>query len=71
MPQPIILSTWSFGMAANRAAWPNLSVGGPALDAVEAAARVPELPWMVMLGWQILIMMQLESDAATVATTSS
>jgi isoaspartyl peptidase/L-asparaginase-like protein (Ntn-hydrolase superfamily) len=43
MPQPIILSTWSFGMPANRAAWPSLSVGGSAIDAVEAAARVPEL----------------------------
>src|ERR1041385_2892258 len=38
MPQnPIILSTWSFGTIANRAAWPILQAGGSALDAVEAA----------------------------------
>jgi len=37
MPDPIILSTWSFGKDANAAAWPALSAGGSALDAVEAA----------------------------------
>ena len=37
MPDPIILSTWSFGKQANAAAWPALSAGGSALDAVEAA----------------------------------
>jgi isoaspartyl peptidase/L-asparaginase-like protein (Ntn-hydrolase superfamily) len=37
MPEPIILSTWSFGKDANAAAWPALSSGGSSLDAVEAA----------------------------------
>jgi isoaspartyl peptidase/L-asparaginase-like protein (Ntn-hydrolase superfamily) len=37
MPDPIILSTWSFGKQANAAAWPALIAGGSALDAVEAA----------------------------------
>src|SRR5688572_19776160 len=37
MPEPIILSTWSFGKDANAAAWPALAAGGSALDAVEAA----------------------------------
>ena len=37
MPEPIILSTWSFGKAANAAAWPALVAGGSSLDAVEAA----------------------------------
>jgi isoaspartyl peptidase/L-asparaginase-like protein (Ntn-hydrolase superfamily) len=37
MPEPIILSTWSFGKDANAAAWPALSAGGSSLDAVEAA----------------------------------
>src|SRR5688572_24539453 len=37
MPEPIILSTWSFGKAANAAAWPALGAGGSSLDAVEAA----------------------------------
>ena len=40
--RPIILSTWSFGIPANEAAWKILSQNGKSLDAVEAAARVPE-----------------------------
>jgi N4-(beta-N-acetylglucosaminyl)-L-asparaginase len=40
--KPIILSTWNFGLQANVAAWKVLSANGRALDAVEAAARVPE-----------------------------
>lgn len=40
--KPIILSTWNFGIQANEAAWKILSANGRALDAVEAAARVPE-----------------------------
>ena len=40
--QPIVLSTWNFGMQANVEAWKILSAGGRALDAVEAGARVPE-----------------------------
>lgn len=39
-PTPILLSTWSFGQAANRAGWPMMSVS--ALDAVEAACRDAE-----------------------------
>jgi isoaspartyl peptidase/L-asparaginase-like protein (Ntn-hydrolase superfamily) len=42
MSLPILLSTWSFGQAANASAWPALSSGGSALDAVEAAARHAE-----------------------------
>jgi N4-(beta-N-acetylglucosaminyl)-L-asparaginase len=37
-----VVSTWGFGVAANRAAWRVLEPGGRALDAVEAGARVPE-----------------------------
>ena len=33
---PLVISTWSFGMAANAVAWEVLSAGGAALDAVEA-----------------------------------
>lgn len=40
--KPIILSTWNFGLQANEAAWKVLAANGRALDAVEAAARVPE-----------------------------
>ncbi len=40
--KPIVLSTWNFGIQANEEAWKILSVGGKALDAVEAGARVPE-----------------------------
>src|SRR5688572_739636 len=39
---PIILSTWDFGIQANAEAWKILGVNGKALDAVEAAAKVPE-----------------------------
>lgn len=42
MPQPLILSTWSFGVIANAAGWPVLAGGGDALDAVEAAAVAVE-----------------------------
>jgi len=40
--RPVALSTWSHGQSANEAAWPILSQGGRALDAVEAGVRVPE-----------------------------
>jgi N4-(beta-N-acetylglucosaminyl)-L-asparaginase len=36
---PRIVSTWDFGIGANRAAWRVLASGGAALDAVEAGAR--------------------------------
>tara|TARA_R110000737_G_scaffold182215_1_gene205544 strand:- start:6503 stop:7492 length:990 start_codon:yes stop_codon:yes gene_type:complete len=39
---PIVLSTWSHGIDANKGAWEVLSKGGNALDAVEKAARVTE-----------------------------
>lgn len=40
--QPIVISTWDFGIAANQEAWKILSKGGKAIDAVEAGVRVPE-----------------------------
>jgi N4-(beta-N-acetylglucosaminyl)-L-asparaginase len=39
---PIVLSTWDFGIAANKEAWKTLSKGGRALDAVEAGVKIPE-----------------------------
>jgi N4-(beta-N-acetylglucosaminyl)-L-asparaginase len=39
---PLVVSTWDFGVPANKAAWAVLSAGGRAIDAVEAGARVPE-----------------------------
>ncbi len=39
---PIVISTWNFGLQANEEAWKILAKGGKALDAVEAGARVPE-----------------------------
>jgi L-asparaginase/N4-(beta-N-acetylglucosaminyl)-L-asparaginase len=39
---PVVLSTWQHGRPANDAAWAVLSDDGPALDAVEAGARVAE-----------------------------
>jgi N4-(beta-N-acetylglucosaminyl)-L-asparaginase len=40
--KPLVVSTWDFGVPANRAAWSVLQQGGRALDAVEAGARVVE-----------------------------
>nr|WP_028297098.1 N(4)-(beta-N-acetylglucosaminyl)-L-asparaginase [Olivibacter sitiensis] len=40
--QPIVISTWDFGVAANQAAWEILGKGGKSLDAVEAGVKVPE-----------------------------
>jgi hypothetical protein len=34
------------------------------------AASVPELPWMVMLGWYLMVMMHMESASAVVVTTT-
>jgi N4-(beta-N-acetylglucosaminyl)-L-asparaginase len=42
VPQPLVLSTWSFGPVANAAALPILSGGGAALDAVVAGATAVE-----------------------------
>src|SRR5665213_3001216 len=42
MKLPCVISTWPFGVAANRAAWTVLSRGGRALDAVETGVMVPE-----------------------------
>jgi N4-(beta-N-acetylglucosaminyl)-L-asparaginase len=40
--EPIVISTWDFGKAANAEAWKILQKGGRALDAVEAGVKVPE-----------------------------
>src|SRR5689334_18542523 len=39
---PIVISTWDAGIAANKGAWEILSKGGRALDAVEAGVMVTE-----------------------------
>lgn len=39
---PCVVSTWAFGVPANKGAWAVLSKGGRALDAVEAGVRIPE-----------------------------
>jgi N4-(beta-N-acetylglucosaminyl)-L-asparaginase len=40
--RPVIVSTWKHGLAANAAAWAQLSDGRSVLDAVEAGVRVSE-----------------------------
>jgi N4-(beta-N-acetylglucosaminyl)-L-asparaginase len=40
--EPIVISTWDFGKAANAGAWEVLKKGGRAVDAVEAGVRIPE-----------------------------
>ena len=42
MPQPLLLSTWSFGLDANVAGWRVLGSGGGALDAVEQTCIAAE-----------------------------
>lgn len=42
LDNPIVISTWNFGVAANMAAWDILKKGGRALDAVEKGVHVPE-----------------------------
>jgi N4-(beta-N-acetylglucosaminyl)-L-asparaginase len=39
---PIVISTWDFGIPANKEAWKILKKGGRALDAVEAGVKIPE-----------------------------
>ena len=41
-PGARVVSTWDFGVAANKAAWTVLGQGGHALDAVETGVQVPE-----------------------------
>lgn len=41
-PATRVVSTWDFGVPANKAAWVVLARGGDAIDAVEAGARIPE-----------------------------
>jgi len=40
--RPIVVSTWDFGIAANKEAWEILSANGRSLDAVEKGVQVPE-----------------------------
>jgi len=40
--EPIVISTWDAGLAANQGAWAILSKGGRALDAVEAGVMITE-----------------------------
>jgi len=42
LQQPVVISTWNHGIAANDAAWKKLSMGYSALDAVEAGVKVTE-----------------------------
>ncbi|GAA4318923.1 N(4)-(beta-N-acetylglucosaminyl)-L-asparaginase [Mucilaginibacter gynuensis] len=39
---PVVISTWDFGIPANKEAWRILKDGGRALDAVEAGVKIPE-----------------------------
>ncbi|QJD97976.1 N(4)-(beta-N-acetylglucosaminyl)-L-asparaginase [Mucilaginibacter robiniae] len=40
--KPIVISTWDFGIVANREAWKTLVKGGRAIDAIEAGLQIPE-----------------------------
>jgi len=39
---PVVISTWDFGINANRIAWDILTAGGKSIDAVEAGIRIIE-----------------------------
>lgn len=50
--QPVILTTWKFGLTAAQRGWELLRKGTPALDAIEAAANVTELdPEVTSVGY--------------------
>ncbi|RKZ12461.1 glycosylasparaginase, partial [bacterium] len=52
MRRPVVISTWSHGVPANQAAWPILTAGGRALDAVEKGVRVTEAdPTVTSVGY--------------------
>lgn len=40
--KPLVVSTWDFGVEANKVAWNILGDNGTSLDAVEAGVKVPE-----------------------------
>lgn len=40
--KPIVVSTWNFGIEANKEAWKILSTNGRSLDAIEMGVQVPE-----------------------------
>ncbi|MBX2943001.1 MAG: N(4)-(beta-N-acetylglucosaminyl)-L-asparaginase [Cyclobacteriaceae bacterium] len=40
--KPIVVSTWNFGIEANKEAWKVLSANGRSLDAIEKGVQVPE-----------------------------
>ncbi|MFZ1806691.1 MAG: N(4)-(beta-N-acetylglucosaminyl)-L-asparaginase [Cyclobacteriaceae bacterium] len=40
--KPIVVSTWNFGLEANKEAWKILSANGRSLDAIEKGVQVPE-----------------------------
>jgi N4-(beta-N-acetylglucosaminyl)-L-asparaginase len=48
--QPVVISTWDTGLAANKGAWEVLSRNGSALDAVEAGVRVTESSFNCCVG---------------------
>ncbi len=63
---------YEFKNAAGENLFRYRNIGGVlhASSAVEiepAAASVPELPWMVLLGWYLVVMMQSDSGAAAAA----
>ena len=41
-PEPVVISTWDYGLLANRVSWDILAAGGKSLDAVEEGVRVVE-----------------------------
>jgi isoaspartyl peptidase/L-asparaginase-like protein (Ntn-hydrolase superfamily) len=50
--QPLVISTWKHGLAANEAAWKVLARGGKALDAVEEGVKVSEAdPKVINVGY--------------------
>jgi len=49
---PVVISTWSFGMAANEAAWQALSTGRSCVDAIEAGiTHCEDDPSVDSVGW--------------------
>ena len=67
------LTRYGFNTEADEALFGYRNIGGmlhlsAAVDIQPRAAHIPEIPWMVMLGWYLTAMIHMDSAAAAAAT---
>ena len=68
------LTKYEFNSEADEALFGYRNIGGmlhlsAAVDIQPRAAHIPEIPWMVMLGWYLVLMMQRDAAVVVVAAT--